>query len=117
MERSLQSTARCTFLLVIMAIAGCASFGADPHKRLLGEWHSSIGGYPVDVTYTTATVQVDGAKPVAYTLEGTRLRFAHGGSQVRIVTFPSRNEMIQTDPLTGAAQHYVRAGAPVRGGE
>ena len=85
------------------------STGQSVGQRIIGEWQSSIAGYPVLVQFTSTTVRVAGAPAVPYRLDGDRLSFANGASQVRIVTFPSSNEMVQTDPLTGTEQHYRRA--------
>lgn len=95
-------------IFLSLLLAGCASMGGGPQKRIVGEWRSFLGGYPVLVTYTSSTVRVDNSSPVGYRLNGNHLSFPKGGSQVRLVTFPSRTEMIQTDPLTGTTQHYTR---------
>ena len=111
MEWLMRHIAGFIFVGCLLVLAGCVSAGSDAGQRILGTWRASIAGYPVTVRYTRGTVQVDGAKPVAYSLDGNRLTFPGGGHQVRIVSFPSRGEMVETDPLTGAKQHYTRVAA------
>ena len=95
-------------LLAVVIVSGCASMGDRTRNRMPGTWQTTIGGYPVTVVYTRETVKVAGSGPVSYKLVGDRLSFPGGGSQVRVVSFPSRDEMVQTDPMTGEALHYRR---------
>jgi hypothetical protein len=103
---------RLTLILCILWLSGCMSVEERVDQRIVGEWQSSIGGYPVTVQFTRTTVQVAGATPVPYRLDGERLSFANGGNQVRIVSFPSSDEMVQADPMTGTQQHYRRVAGP-----
>lgn len=98
--------------LCVVLLAGCTSLGSRTGQRILGAWRSTIGGYPVAVDYTASTVRVGDDKPVEYRLNGDRLSFEQGGSQVRVVTFPSAGVMVQTDPLTGTSQQYTRVETP-----
>jgi hypothetical protein len=77
-------------------------------ELLLGSWRSQVGGFPITIDYTSTGVSVDGQAPVSYQLMGDRLQIAEGGSQVRIVQFPSPAEMIQTDPMTGSEHRFSR---------
>lgn len=95
-------------LAALLVLAGCMMLGGNPKQQIQGEWKSTIGGYPVTVTYTDTTVQVAGDDPVPYSLDGDRLSFTSGDSQVRIVTFPSKTEMVQRDPMTGTETRYTR---------
>lgn len=98
--------------LSVLLISGCATMGQRVEQHIIGQWRTSVGGYPVIVKYTPSTVQVDDARPVSYRLLGDRLILPQGGSQSRIVSFPSATEMVQTDPLTGGQQHYTRIRGP-----
>ncbi len=99
---------RTTVLLLLALVSGCSTFGRSAGDAIVGRWSSEVGGYPVVVSYDGSMVTVDGASPVAYMLDGNELSFDGGGSQVRIVRFPSRSEMIQSDPMTGAEYLYTR---------
>lgn len=93
---------------LLLLMTGCTTVAVDTSERIMGDWQSEVAGFPLVVSYTADTVQVKGSGPVPYTLSGNELRFADGGSQVRIVTFPSRDEMVQTDPLTGTEHRFTR---------
>jgi hypothetical protein len=77
-------------------------------ELLLGSWQTQVGGFPVTVEYTSTAVSVDGQPPVSYQLAGDRLQIAEGGSQVRILQFPSNAEMVQIDPMTGSEHRFNR---------
>ncbi len=93
---------------LLLCLAGCAAFQPDPAERIIGTWQTRVGGFPVTVTYAQNTVQVANNPAVRYRLEGDRLRFESGGSQSRVIAFPHRDEMVQTDPMTGTSHRYVR---------
>lgn len=96
-------------LVAVLALGGCMVLGGNPQQQIQGRWQSTIGGFPVTVTYTDTTVQVAGEDPVPYSLDGDRLSFKDGDSQVRILSFPSKTEMVQRDPMTGTETRYTRA--------
>lgn len=93
---------------MVIALSSCMSFRADPGERIVGQWRTQVGGFPVTVEYSEEAVQVANYQPVRYQLDGNELTFQQGGSQTRVVAFPSRNEMIQTDPMTGTEHRFVR---------
>jgi len=95
-------------MMLAVFAAGCTMMSPPPAERILGSWRSEIGGYPLEVSYSSETVTVAGNDPVAYTLSGNELRFPEGGSQVRIVSFSGRDRMVLTDPLTGAEHIFER---------
>lgn len=99
-----------SLLLVVMvaSLSGCMAFRADPGERIVGQWRTQIGGFPVIVEYGEEAVQVANYQPVQYQFDGNQLTFEQGGSQTRIVSFPSSDEMIQTDPMTGTEHRFVR---------
>lgn len=103
---------RITLLPITIAalfmLEGCSLFGADPAERILGKWQYQVAGLPVVVEYDEKTVRVGNNPPVGYMLDGDRLTFAMGEDQVRIVSFPSRDEMVQEDPVTGTVQRFRR---------
>jgi hypothetical protein len=101
---------RCVWLAsIFMVVTGCSSLGGgDPATDIIGRWRAEVAGIPVVVEYATSTVSVADGPAVGYTLEQDRLTFDGGGGQVRIVSFPSSTEMIQTDPLTGTRHHFRR---------
>ncbi|MEX0941816.1 MAG: hypothetical protein WD002_04655 [Pseudomonadales bacterium] len=92
-------------------MSGCALIPVDPSEGIVGEWQSVVGGFPVSVRYTDTTVQVGDGSAIGYSLNDNELKVAGETSQRRIVSFPSRDEMILRDPLTGSEQRYVRAGS------
>jgi len=93
---------------MLLLVTGCMT-ARPASELLLGTWQSQVGGFPVTVDYTPTMVSVDGQTPVPYALSGDRLQFAEGGSQVRILQFPSATEMIQTDPMTGTEHRFSRS--------
>ena len=99
-------------IVSLMAWAGltssCASLNIAPAKTLVGQWQTQLGGFPVLMEYTASAVSVDNQAPVTYTLAGDRLSFSEGGQQVRILSFPSKNQMIQLDPMTGTEHRFDR---------
>ena len=99
-----------TVLMLISALglSGCATMGAAPAELILGEWQTRVGSFPLTITYAETTVQLGGAEPVAYQLDGDRLTYADGGQQVRIVSFPEPSVMQQLDPVTGTAHMFSR---------
>lgn len=99
---------RVAALLIVMFVAGCSTLRVEPAEAILGRWSSEVGGYPVTLVYAESTVTVDGSDPVPYLLDGNELRFTGGGSQVRLLSFPSRLEMVQTDPMTGTEYVFTR---------
>jgi hypothetical protein len=88
--------------------AGCTNLGQVPAEQLIGDWQTQLAGFPVRVEYTTANVSIDGQAPVPYVLQGDILRLDQDGQQVRILTFPAKNQMIQRDPMTGTESLFER---------
>lgn len=98
-----------TLLVTSALLGGCTVIQPPPAEQILGRWQANVGGYPVTVSYDENAVTVAGAEPVSYSLIGDELQVAGGESQVRHVSFPSRDEMVQHDPLTGTETRFVRA--------
>lgn len=103
---------RTALVMVLMCtVAGCAWFKPDPMRHLTGQWQSEVGGYPIVVSYTDNTVQVNGEAPTRYTLDGETVTIISTDgehTQSRHVSFQGRNTMVQTDPMTGTKRVYVR---------
>ncbi len=99
---------RILMLVAVLTVAGCTFSRPVPSEEIIGRWSGEIGGYPVEVAYDESAVTVTGSGPVPYRLNGDELTFEGGGSQVRIVSFPSANEMVQSDPMTGTQHVFTR---------
>lgn len=93
---------------LLLLVDGCVSTGDNPARMIVGSWHSEIGGFPVTVEYTESSVKIGTYNAVPYQIEGSRFILAQEGSQPRDLSFPSPDEMIQTDTLTGTAHKFVR---------
>ncbi len=102
------------FRLVIVAglgllMQGCASLlGGNAAEQILGRWQSEVGGFPIEVIYTSSNVQIGNNPPIQYGLEADRLTYAQGGNQVRLLEFNGPDEMIQLDPITGTRHVFIR---------
>ncbi|MBQ74402.1 MAG: hypothetical protein CMQ20_05165 [Gammaproteobacteria bacterium] len=93
-------------LLGLVAMTtGCVS---SPSQQIVGAWQSELGGFPVLVKYTNETVSIGEYEAVSYQVEEGKLILAQEGSQPRTLSFPSANEMIQTDTLTGTEHKFTR---------
>ncbi len=95
-------------LVIALIVSGCASMGDNPAKQIIGSWQSDIGGFPLVVEYTDKTVKVVGYDEIPYKIEDGQLILNQKGSQPRSVSFPSENEMVQMDSITGTAQKFTR---------
>lgn len=96
-------------LLLATVISGCSTMGgADIGTRLLGEWQSDLAGFTLVTSYTADTVMVKGQAPHPYSLEGDLLIIAGDRTTARRIAFPARNEMTQTDLITGTVHAYLR---------
>ena len=109
-KTTVKTTRTKTALLLILAfgLTGCVGVGQAPSELIVGGWQTTVGNFPLTVTYGENTVQLGGAEPVSYQLDGDRLTYADGSQQVRIVSFPDSSMMQQLDPLTGIEQVYTR---------
>ena len=96
-------------LLFALVLTGCASQPMAPADLIVGEWQSEVAGFLINASYSTDAVSVDGHDPVSYSLDGDRLTIGNDTVSVRILSFPNRDEMVQLDPLTGAAQRFTRS--------
>lgn len=93
-------------LLVALVAGGCVT--VEPSTRIIGIWDGQLHGFPIIVEYTRATVRISGKDPVPYTIDGNILTLPAGSLQTYRVEFPSANEMIQFDDVTGTEQKYTR---------
>lgn len=103
--RLITSLALIAFLGLLQS---CAIFTASPQKAIIGDWTSKVGEFPVRVTYSASTVQIGDNEPVSYVLNEGQLMVADDDGQTRAVSFPTKNEMIQLDPLTGTQHAFMR---------
>lgn len=94
--------------LLILLLQSCASMGPKPAEAILGSWQTTIGSFPMVVTYGVDTVKSGTNPPIGYGLAGNELTYAAGGTQVRLVSFNSEGEMIQLDPITGTAHKFTK---------
>ena len=98
-------------MVLVFTVGGCAWFKPDPMRRLAGDWQSEVGGYPIVLSFTDSSVQVNGEAPTVYTRDGDTITIVSADGehkQTREVSFDGRNTMIQTDPLTGTQRTYTR---------
>lgn len=99
------------FMMLVSVAAGCASFKPEPMQLLKGHWQSEVGGYPIVLSYSETSVQVNGEAPADYTTDGNTITIVSADSeheQTREIRFQGRNTMVMTDPLTGTERTYVR---------
>lgn len=94
--------------VVLLLLQGCVVTGPVASEAILGSWQTSVGTFPMVVVYSESTVHVGSNGPVSYSLEDDQLTYADGGQQIRVVSFPSAAEMIQTDPVTGTEHRFTR---------
>lgn len=94
--------------VIVLLLSGCVSQAPEPSETIIGGWQSELGGFVFISTFTAADVSVDGHSPVAYSLNGDQLVIGGDSSSIRLLSFPSEDEMIQVDPLTGSAHRYQR---------
>ena len=96
-------------LLLVTLVSGCSTMGgADIGTRLLGEWQSDLAGFTLVTSYTADAVMVKGQESHPYTLEDDLLIIAGDRTTARRIAFPARNEMTQTDVITGTVHAYSR---------
>ncbi|MDG2072364.1 MAG: hypothetical protein P8J55_11735 [Pseudomonadales bacterium] len=95
----------CVFLTIL---AGCQAVPNTPSQKILGAWQSDVRGFPIVQIYDENTVSISGHDAVAYQLVEDSLLVDSIGASNRIVSFPSEDEMWQTDPLTGSVQQFSR---------
>ena len=96
------------YVIALLGLSLLAACSTNPSKAILGTWETNVAGFPMQVTYTTETVRVDGHEEVSYQLVESTLTLASEGSQPRNVEFISRNEMVQIDPVAGTRQTFTR---------
>ncbi|MBV1879380.1 MAG: hypothetical protein KUG79_17195 [Pseudomonadales bacterium] len=97
-----------TAVALLFLLQGCMSTIQTVDQQIIGVWRSNIGGFNVVTEYTGAMVKVGSNKPVKYLLTENRLTFVGGGEQLRLVSFPSADEMLQLDPLTQTEHKFER---------
>lgn len=97
-----------TGLIVVLLAVGCDTVPRAPELIIVGTWRGDVAGVPVVYEYTDSTVRVVGHDAVPYQIDdGVLTLLVEGGSE-RTVVFPTRDEMIQTDPLTGTELKLLR---------
>ena len=103
---------RATLVMMLVSVAaGCASFKIDPMHRLTGYWQSGVGGYPIVLSYTDTSLQVNGEAPADYSKDGNKITIVSADGehkQTREIRFQGKNTMVMTDPLTGTERTYLR---------
>ena len=97
-----------TATALLFLLQGCMSTLQAVDQQIIGVWRSNIGGFNVVTEYTGAMVKVGSNTPVEYLLTENRLTFVGGGEQLRLVSFPSADEMVQLDPLTQTEHKFER---------
>jgi hypothetical protein len=95
-------------ILLLVCLSGCESIGNGHTDRLIGQWQSSVGGFSIVIEYGKEFVMVDNNDPVPYRLKGDRLTIMGEEDLVRVVSFPGKDMMVQSDPLTGTSQEFSR---------
>ncbi len=105
MSRTFQTLAIACLVLIA---SGCVSTSNDPSQMIVGSWQSELGGFPVTIEYTEDTVRIGDYDAVSYQINEGKLILDSEGSQPRMLSFPSSDEMIQTDSLTGTNHKFVR---------
>ena len=95
-------------ILVIMFICGCQSVPQSSSQLILGAWQSEVGGFPLVYQYSDSTVKIAGHAEVNYYLDKDQLSIDSEGAAIRVVSFPSEDEMHQTDPMTGSVHTFTR---------
>ena len=93
---------------LVLVASSCATTGNSLSQMIVGTWKSELGGFPVVVEYTQDTVSIGNYDAVAYQISDGKLILAKEGSQSRMLSFSSADEMIQTDDLTGTEHRFVR---------
>ena len=99
---------RLTLCVLITILAGCQSISSTPSQMILGVWESEIGGFPITHEYSESTVSIPGHDAVSYQVLDDVLLLDTVGASERVISFPSDDEMHQTDPLTGTIQKFSR---------
>ncbi|MFT4712487.1 MAG: hypothetical protein ACJAVI_001323 [Candidatus Azotimanducaceae bacterium] len=99
--------------MLLCFLQSCTSTTSNPATQLLGSWQVEMAGINLIVEYSEIMVQVGGNAPVQYKLEGDELTFVDGGSQKRMIRFPGKDQMVQSDPLTGTERVYTRLGSSI----
>ncbi|MDA0791013.1 MAG: hypothetical protein O2780_16330 [Proteobacteria bacterium] len=95
-------------VIILFLAAGCSTAPIPADAMIQGTWRGDIGGVPVIYEYTDNMVRVVGYDAVPYRIDDGRLTVMVQGSTERIVAFPSRDEMVQTDPVTGTQLRLMR---------
>jgi hypothetical protein len=91
--------------MFVMLVSSCQSMGSNTAKSIEGSWTYQIGEFPVEIEYSAGQVHLAGHSAMPYSIEQDRLVVA---GVTRLVSFPNRDEMIQTDPLTNTDQKFMR---------
>lgn len=97
-----------TICVLLTLLPGCQSMPNTPAQKILGAWQSEVGGFPIVHLYDENTVSISGHDAVAYQLVEDSLLVDSIGAIDRIVSFPSKDDMWQTDPLTGSVHRFSR---------
>ena len=103
---------RATLVMMRVSVAaGCASFKIDPMHRLTGYWQAGVGGYPIVLSYTETSLQVNGEAPADYSKDGNKITIVSADGehkQTREIRFQGKNTMVMTDSLTGTERMHLR---------
>ncbi|MBL4681519.1 MAG: hypothetical protein JKY88_12455 [Pseudomonadales bacterium] len=96
-------------VLFLGLLQSCMMATVNTSEQMLGQWQSSLGGFPIVIEYTEGLVKVGNHDAVPYQLVGDTLSFPEGGSQEITISFISKDEMVQEDQLTGTRQILTRS--------
>jgi len=96
-----------SILLTLAMLTGCVSTPA-PADLIVGTWQSSLAGFTLTSIYTSTEVAVDGHAALPYSLDGKTLTLGGDTGLRRIISFPSRDEMVQLDPMTNTRHMFTR---------
>ena len=95
-------------MITILCAVGCVSKPPPADELIVGTWQSSLSGFSLSSVYTADSVSVDGHAAVPYSLAGNELIVDGDVAAKRIISFPSKDEMIQRDPVADVEHRYTR---------
>ena len=94
--------------MLMAPLSGCISSQVEPASMIVGQWQSEFAGFVLVSAYTSTEVFLDEHPAVPYVIQGNLLIIEGDENAKRELSFPSRNIMIQIDPLTNSRRQYRR---------